>query len=299
MPSQLVTARDFSAADVARLSAALCSDGLDPLVALFEAVGAQAPLVLWRPGPANLRHPVLRRLHDAVAAQSDARGRAPLSLVDSDEFKALSDYAMVLEPVAEGRDFRYVQYGNQIANSYRQDLTGRLTSEIGGHIALFFLALYQAVMRREVTVKSVHEPPEQVFVQKWQRLLVPLFDASGAVRRIAAVNVPDNDLRAGLDALPDPVLVVGANTQVVFGNRAACRMFGAGGMAQPRGRLQDVLGTQVDLGASPESLVRQGTLHERRQALLRDHLLVPVRLTVGATFYRQTPFYVVTVQPQG
>lgn len=294
---RLVTAHDLSLNDVARLRESLVASGHDPVRTLFEASGVEAPTIVWRPAAASIHNAVLSRFHRCAQAHADGRGRVREALLASEEFAALREHAMVLEPVAGGRDFRYVHYGEAIASAYERDLTGACTSDIAGTVGVFFIALYQAVLQRDEPVMSIHEPPRQVFVRKWHRLIVPLHDASGDVRRIAAVNVADNDLRAGLDALPDPVMLVDATSEVVFANRAACRMFGPGGTRRPRGRLEDVLGTDVDLAASPESLVRQGVLHERRTALVRDAILTPVRVTVGATFYRQTPFYVITVQP--
>lgn len=278
------------------LSAALAQGRADTASALFAAYGAPAPLIVWRPTLADAQHPILRSF---LRACGGGNVPLPVSFLDSEEFAALADWAMVVAPVgAAGDDFSYRHYGAKIAEVYQSDLTGQRTSSIGGHVALFFTALYTAVAMRREPVLSVHEPPRQVFVRAWRRVIQPLTDNRGAIVCYAVANVPDNDLRAGLEVLPHAVMVVTAGGEVCYANRAACLLFG-----QPRSPLAGMdLGTftglDIALPESPDRLILDGAPREDRVLLSRNGVIASVHLTIGATFYRDLPLYVISARDE-
>jgi len=279
------------------LAAALAQGRADTASALFAAHGAPAPLIVWRPTLADAQHPILRSF---LRGCGDGGGPLPVSFLDSEEFAALADWAMVVAPIDGARDdFSYRHYGPKIAEVYRADLTGQRTSSIGGHVALFFTALYNAVALRREPVLSVHEPPRQVFVRAWRRIIQPLVDQSGDIVCYAVANVPDNDLRAGLEVLPHAVMVVSAAGEVCYANRPACLMFG-----QPRSPLagmglETFTGLDLILPESPDRLILDGRPREERALLTRNGIIVSVHLTIGATFYRDLPFYVISAHDEG
>jgi PAS domain-containing protein len=279
---------------VAALAATLAQGRSDAAGALFAAHGAPAPMIVWRPTLVDAGHPILRSF---LRGCGDSGGPLPVTWLDSEEFAALADWTMIVAPVAgSGDDYVYRHYGAKIAEVYQADLTGQHTSSIGGHVALFFTALYNATSRRREPVLSVHEPPRQVFVRAWRRLIQPLTDGDGTIVCHAVANVPDNDLRAGLEVLPHAVMVVAAGGDVCYANRAACLLFG-----QPRSPLAGMgLGTftglDVRLPESPDRLILEGHPAEERMLLARGGILVPVRLTIGATFYRDLPLYVISAR---
>lgn len=283
---------DTTPEHVSTLAAELAQGRADTASALFAAHGAPAPLIVWRPTLADAQHPILRSF---LRGCGEGGYPLPVSFLDSEEFSALADWAMVVAPV-EGStdDFSYRHYGPKIAEVYRSDLTGQRTSSIGGHVALFFAALYNAVALRREQVLSVHEPPRQVFVRAWRRIIQPLTDPAGDIVCYAVVNVPDNDLRAGLEVLPHAVMVVTAAGEVCYANRAACLMF-----SQPRSPLAGMgldtfTGLNLDLPKSPDRLILDGHPREERALLARNGRVVSVQLTIGATFYRDQPFYVIS-----
>jgi PAS domain-containing protein len=251
-------------------------------------------MIVWRPTIADARHPILRSF---LRACGENAGPLPLSWLDSEEFAALADWAMVVAPVgSDGDDYVYRHYGAKIAEVYQTDLTGQHTSAIGGHVALFFTALYNAVSVRRETVLSVHEPPRQVFVRAWRRVIQPLTDSNGTIVCHAVANVPDNDLRAGLEVLPHAVMVVTASGEVCYANRAACLLFG-----QPRSPLAGMgigtfMGVDPRLPESPDRLILDGQPSEDRILFARGGIVTPIRLTIGATFYRDLPLYVISAR---
>ncbi|WP_146205013.1 PAS domain-containing protein [Meridianimarinicoccus roseus] len=263
---------------------------------LFAAHDAPAPLIVWRPTLADAQHPILRSF---LRGCGEGGGPLPVSWLDSEAFGALGDWAMVVAPGNEPGDYVYRHYGSKIAEVYQTDMTGRSVFDIGGHVAVFFSALYHAVERRREQVMSVHEPPRQVFVRAWRRIIQPLLHESGELACFAAVNMPDNDLRAGLEVLPEAAMVVSMDGNVCYANRPACLLFG-----QPRSPLagmsvQAFTGLDIELPKSPEKLILEGGPRHLRRVMARGSLLVPVNMTIGATYYRDMPLYVISVRSSG
>jgi len=295
MASDMKTpAADTCAENAAALAAALADGRADTAGALFAAHGAPAPLIVWRPTLADAGHPILRSF---LRGCGEDAAPLPLSWLDSEEFAALADWAMVVAPIDRAADdFVYRHYGDKIAEVYQADLTGERTSTIGGHVSVFFTALYKAVMARREPVLSVHEPPRQVFVRAWRRIIQPLMDDTGEIVCHAVANVPDNDLRAGLEVLPHAVMVVTAQGEVCYANRAACLMFG-----QPRSPLAGMglgafTGLDLTLPQSPDRVILDGHAYEDRALMVRGGMVVSIRVTIGATFYRDLPLYVISAR---
>lgn len=295
MASDMTTPPARAAIDaVEPLAATLAQGRSDAAGALFAAHGAPSPMIVWRPTLADARHPILRSF---LRGCGEDGGPLPLSWLDSEEFAALADWAMVVAPVgSDGDDYVYRHYGTKIAEVYQTDLTGQRTSSIGGHVALFFTALYNAVSMRRESALSVHEPPRQVFVRAWRRVIQPLMDDDGRIVCHAVANVPDNDLRAGLEVLPHAVMVVTAGGEVCYANRAACLLFGQSRSPLAGMGIGAFTGLDVRLPESPDRLILDGRPHEDRALMARGGIVVPIRLTVGATFYRDLPLYVVSAR---
>jgi PAS domain S-box-containing protein len=281
-------------ARVARLADDLAQGRTDTLGALFAAHDAPTPTIVWKPGLIDAQHPILRSFLRGCGGAPD--GTLPVAWLDSEEFSALADWAMVVVPIEGEDDLIYRHYGSKIAEVYQSDMTGRRVSSIGGHVAEFFQALYAAVGRRREPVMSQHEPPRQVFVRAWRRIILPLINDAGDVACFAAVNVPDNDLRAGLEVLPDAVMVVTEGGDVCYANRAACLLFGQSRSPLAGMDLRRFTGLDIDLPESPEQLVLEGRVRTLREVTIQGSVIVPVHLTLAATFYRDIPLYVISAR---
>lgn len=266
----------------------------DTIRQLFNEVGARAPEVIWSPSHAELRNPLLRTFNDICQGYA-VDGRVPQSAVRLEDFGGLTEWLMLLEPVNGGEDFKYLSYGASIAESFGTDMTGRQTSDFGGHISTFFLGLYRAIMRRGEWVCSEHEPPRDVFVRVWQRLLVPLFDDDGDVSRILVLNVPDNELRAGLELMVDPVFVLRADETVVYCNRAAQSLFAIKGAGR-NASLENLTGIPLEIATSPEVMLSQHKVEDSVRLTIRQAIVERLVMTVSATQYRDDAFYVVVMR---
>lgn len=269
---------------------------------LFAAANATSPIVIWDPMDRDLKHPVVRAFATKLRSITDAEGRLTQSALEAADLAGFNDWMMLLEPLRDAngavRDFRYSHYGSEIAASYGRDMTGRCTSEIGGHIAAFFAALYQAVLARGEWVKSIHEPPSEVFARIWRRMIVPVYDATGDIVRIAVLNVADNDLRAGLEAVPDPVMVVRQNGNVTFANGSARELFGERRFLSDPVTLEAYSGIVLDMSQPRDSVLDRRVHTEETQIGVNNSLIVHFRVTRSVIFYREQLYYLVIAKPE-
>ncbi|TDL85331.1 PAS domain-containing protein [Meridianimarinicoccus aquatilis] len=278
---------------VAGLAQDLAQGRSDTVGKYFAAHGASAPQIVWTPSLEDPRHPVLRSF---LRACGETDSVLPVTWLDSDAFSVLRDWAMIVEPGETEGDYIYRYYGSKIAEVYQFDMTGRSVSEFGGYISGFFAALYKAVELRRQPVMSAHEPPKQVFVRAWRRIIQPLVDEGGNFACFAVINIPDNELRAGLDVLPDAVMVVSADGNVCFANRAACVLFGQARSPLGSVSLQEFAGLELALPDAPEKLILEGRPRHLRRLTARGKLLLPVALTIAATYYRDQPFFIISAR---
>ena len=263
------------------------------VVALFHANFSPAPFILWSPARADLRHPVMIRFFDRCFALPATEGGIDWQDFSLDWFAGLEPWLMLLR--RDGDDFRYLHYGSTIADYYGRDMTGRATSDFPGHIGRFFDCLYHAIMERKQWLFSEHEPPRQVFVRRWQRLIVPLVERS-EVTGFVAVNMPDNDLRAGLDLITDPVLVLDDDLMVCYANRSACEHFCTTGTDCVGTTIFDATGINLRPPANPMDLAMSRAVHDAVEVTFRNAIAAHLQTTLSATFLRNRAFYVLQIR---
>lgn len=267
----------------------------DALSRLFSAHGAPGPRILWSPRTEDLPSPILRRFSLAAAAMAGDDGKLRADKFDPGTLGGLAGWTMVLE--RDGDTYRYRYYGENIAGFYGRDMTGETTAAFSGHIGQFFEALYTAAAARGESVFSEHEPPADVFVRVWRRIIVPLFDAAGAqVTGFAVANVPDNELRAGLELMVDPVLVMDAEQVVYFANRAAQKMFGLGDVGPGGATLRQLTALDITPTASPGDMLADQLVDDTLQLTLRGGIAERLVTTISAAEHRGIAFYVVVLR---
>ena len=282
--------------DIEALAASLTSGPDVHLRALFNAAGARPPVVLWSPRPEEMHHPALRHLADLCGGHADAQGKVPASAITPERLEAVADWLMLIDVEGDGGPYRYRHYGRRISDHFGRDMTGLTTSDFGGHISLFFSALYTAAARSGAWVLSEHEPPRDVFVRAWQRLIVPLVDDAGRVIRFAAVNIPENELRAGLELMVDPVFVLDAAQGIQYSNQAARRFFGVTSPRPAPATLKDVTGIAVPPGLDPAQLMTTGESVDSIELALNGVIVERLVMTVSATQNRGQGYFVVVMR---
>ena len=160
--------------------------------ALLTDHGIPAPLLLWRPEPADLPTPELRFL-DAYWRGLAAPPEQPLARrVEPFDLKPALGHIMLLDLVEAGWDFRYRLYGSKIAAHAGFDMTGLLVSQLKSSpvAARFYLAVYRAVLHAGAPILTRHRAPADQVSATWNRLILPLWGEDGAIVRLLVGNVP-------------------------------------------------------------------------------------------------------------
>ncbi len=262
---------------------------------LFFENATGAPSVLWGPSVYDLKHPVIKNFAACIMGDSKRASCIKLSDFKKLQLQAFQPWLMLLEPVKNCTDFKYLKYGSEIAVMFGRDMTDHFTSEIGGHVSDFFIALYAAAITRKECVMSIHDPPADVFATSWRRLIVPLLDETGDVALIAALNIPDNELRAGMEVLPDPAMIVQTDGQLMFSNSPARRIFGE--LDTPGVQLSDYCNIDIELPQNAEDYATSKTFTISHIVGTKNQLLVYFEMRISATYFKGRPYFVVLLKP--
>ncbi|MGI1663472.1 hypothetical protein ACRDNQ_14630 [Palleronia sp. KMU-117] len=269
---------------------------------IFNAAGVRPPLVLWSPADGELTEPLIRAFVRRIRAVADDLGRVRASDLRSETLGELSRWTLLLSEDGPDGPFRYRFVGeNLLPYGSRGDQTGTTPEDHGGYIGAFFGALYRATAERGEWVFSEHEPPRELFVRTWQRLVVPLYDDGlTRVTGFLVMAIPENTFRAGLDLILDPVFVLDDAQVVRYCNRAARHTF-----AQTSGScacgitLHGATGIALDLRMTPTEVLARGETLELVELLPKAGLIERVAITVSATQHRGHAFYVVVMRMTG
>jgi hypothetical protein len=160
--------------------------------ALFLARGAPKPLVLPRPEEADLKESRLVDLYRYWRALPTVDGVPRADMVDPIDVASTLRIVMLLEVVERGRDFRYLIYGQEIAERFGENMRGRLTSEmpVPANVSALFIGGYRAVLGTRAPLLTEHAAPPTVSVTQWRRLILPLAGPDGEVIQILVGNLP-------------------------------------------------------------------------------------------------------------
>ncbi|MEY8827602.1 hypothetical protein AB9K34_04160 [Sedimentitalea sp. XS_ASV28] len=273
-----------------------CYDSND-IAEAFARAGAPAPHVIWQPHAGIVLCRSTTTFHLACDQIAQNSGSIAMEDLDLAYFGSMKDWLAVLEPIADDRGFRYTHFGREIARTYGQDMTGKTTNDFPDHIRQFYNAIFKDVSERKERVLTVHQPPDQVFATVWRRLIVPLIDRSGKAAQILAFNYPDNELRAGLEILPAPVLIVDAQHIVRHANKSARQNFDAGHYGPWTRSVFDYAGLDLEIRERPEDILAGGITQTSICRHLRHLRIGQYHATISAAPYKGTVFYVVLLQP--
>ena len=169
-------------------TALVLADDIAPIAAVFQQHGAGVPEAIRAPRAEQIPLGPLRFL--AMHWQAIARdGALPhIRKIDPFELRPALGYLMVLDPIDDGRDFRYRLYGSAIARISGLDMTGRKTSEhpASAYVSEFGIAIYRASLKARVPFYSTRRPVGAELAMDWHRLALPFVDDAGTAIRILA-----------------------------------------------------------------------------------------------------------------
>ncbi len=172
------------------LSEAIEFNDRHALESIFETAGLSPPMIKWDPKPEDIEIEELRFLLNYWQGQRQDSKIPNLSKIDALDLTPCLGYLMVLDI---GQDeLTYRVYGTKIARASGFDLTGKTVSSITSHsfIPTFFNACYRATQRRQIPILTQHEPPVEISVYSWTRLILPLANDAGEIVRFLAGNFP-------------------------------------------------------------------------------------------------------------
>lgn len=176
---------------------AIAAEDYEGINSLFQAQGLREPCFLWDPRPEQVEPDPLARL---LSYWNDLRGDRVFPEpreIDPFDFTFALGYIMLLDVTDDGADFRYRLYGTKIAQAYQKDMQDLRTSVFEGVIREFFIAVYRAVLIRRVPIFTQHEPPPNVFVTRWRRLILPYGRGEDRIERFMVGNMPRNPAESG------------------------------------------------------------------------------------------------------
>lgn len=254
---------------------------------------APAPLLIWNPDHRIAGHPLIERFVELCEPMSDRNGTILRDRFSLDRFEAMAEWLMVLTEVA-APIFRYEHYGAGIANTYGNDMTGRTTDSFPGYISRFFSALYGAVQLRGERLLSVHQPPDQIFVSTWRRLIIPSrASQSDPINGFVVLNLPENELRAGLEIIPLHTLILDRELVVRYANKSARAAFDAGRYGPWNRGIFDYAGLDLEIAVAPDDILKSGITHTTTCRHVAHQRISVFDATITATRHHNSIFYVV------
>jgi PAS domain len=185
-------ARPLDWSRTAEWSRSIAEGDLEPVRHVFRKKGASGPDVIWSPSVAQVRSSPLRALLEYWTALRKGGGVPAIGRIDPLGMRDALGYVMLVDVVEKGHDFRYRLYGSSLASASELDMTGRLlsTHAASAYIREFSLATYRASLARREPSFSEYGPAGTLVIARWQRIILPLVDGSGAIVRFLAGAVP-------------------------------------------------------------------------------------------------------------
>ena len=263
---------------------------------LFVEADAPPPFFEWNPNPANVENTLLRQFSEVCDKLSHGNPAIPDTSLDLGAFGGMTDWIMLLSVSETEMTYRYDHYGRGISRVYGRDMTGHTTDEFPGHIGQFFSVIYAAVQARNERIMTVHQPPNRVFVSTWRRLIVPVVNSDGGVVRFLALNLPENELRAGLEVLPVPVLILDSNNIVCYANKQARQQFDGGAFGPWSRNLFDYAALDLEIRESPKEILDNGMVQTSQCRHIKHTQIGEYEATISAALHHDVAFYVVLLQ---
>lgn len=261
----------------------------------FAAADATQPVVLWRPETRDCRYPVIRRFASLCNGLRDESGHIPVDRFQAADLGDLQDYLAIATPCPDSPDFRFVSFGPRLFAARGRDLTDRTTGMLDPHLRQFLNALSGAAMRSGFWVLSIHEPVRKVFASDRVALTVPLVDPNGTAVQVARLTINQNALLPGLNALPDPALIIRPDQQVIYANGQAEALFGARPFLADPVCLSDYCGFALDIDM--QGSVKPDMLRHLQTKSLRNGIVVTSDVTLRTVLFRDQPFGIVIIRP--
>ena len=177
---------------VSRWTSAILDDDNEPISMEFMRAGTERPQCHWNVEPHKLAHVPLSFLLRHWLTLKDRGGLPRADQIDALDLAPSLGFIMLLDPVAEGHDFRYRLYGTAIAIASGADMSGKLVSSLpaAAHVIEFEIAAARAALMKQAPLYSTRKSMNEQRVTRWERIHLPLANERGAVVRLIVAAVP-------------------------------------------------------------------------------------------------------------
>lgn len=175
-----------------RVATEIRDGGSPTLNAMFRSWGAPDPLIVVDPAESDMRESRLVTLLRYWRGMPKVKDLPNCEDLDPIDITSTLGIVMLLEVLETGDDYRYLIYGQEIAERFGRNMVGQRTSDIPTHpsVTALFLACYRVVIDTRRPILTEHSAPPQVSATSWRRLVMPLAGKGGQVERILVGNIP-------------------------------------------------------------------------------------------------------------
>ncbi len=270
----------------------------DGIARAFAESGAPPPLVTWQPSAKIAECQSTTAFHAACDQLTGGQSAISEENLDLWHFGAMKDWLALVKLAGKDGTYRYTHFGDGITRFYGSEMGIKTTADLLPPIRKFNAAIFEHIRQYKQRVLTVHQPPDQVFVTTWRRLMVPVVDAAGNVTQILTSNYPDNELRAGLEILPISVLIVDADDVVRYANKVARQTFDAGNSGPWSRTMFSYAGIDLQIRESPEEILAHGMTQTTNCRHIMHKRMGLYQATVSAALHQGTAFYIVVLLPQ-
>lgn len=184
--------REMRPVPTERVATEIRDGGSPTLNAMFRSWGAPEPSIVFDPAEADMRESRLVTLLRYWRGMPKVKGLPRFQDLDPIDITSTLGIVMLLEVLDTGDDYRYLIYGEEIAERFGRNMVGHRTSDIPTHpsVTALFLACYRVVIDTRRPILTEHSAPPQVSATSWRRLVMPLAGEVGQVERILVGNIP-------------------------------------------------------------------------------------------------------------
>lgn len=172
------------------ISKLFAEENYDPVNKIMSELNSKIIDITWNPSSAHLNSSNLSFVLNWWKKNCFENSLPNPSVINPEELTPALGKIAILEPIDNGRDFKYRLYGSKIVPELFKDLTGQYITDIWTPLRTYFLINYRAVLMRRQVLFSVHKPHISLDFKQWKRLILP-FGMNGKITRLMIVLISE------------------------------------------------------------------------------------------------------------
>lgn len=279
-----------------RLGSRIAAGDYSHVADIFHSFGTPAPKIGWSPDRQMLGSRFLSRFAGICDRVQPDQGPLRMNGSGVHTFGQVKDWMIRTLPRDDGEGYRVSHFGNGLTRMLGRDRSGIALDDLPGYMGTYVPALLSAVTTRERRCLSEHQPSDQPFVQTWRQLVVPVKTVNGLPNGHVIMSCPDNELRAGLEVIPMPVIIADEDMIVRYANKTACQTFDDGNYGPWARDLFDYAGLDLEIVDSPKEILKTGIAQRRSCRFLKHQQIGHYNAQISATRHYGSVFYVIMLQ---